>query len=258
MMGTSNDNSTSPSLTFLKLPLEVRQTIYQFCLIVNSPINPCPTIHEPPSLLASKTHRPCVALLRVNKQVEAEAADVLYGHNRWLIPLSLNHYIFYPQKVSVNNARRFRHIIVRLDFYKISDELRYSIILDSHKYEHAQTSKQRFNYIHSRMLRILNWEVHKVRRYVKWEYKKLQTLVLDVENLYCPLGCCRLELMRGRLYHQFISQLNKLPSFWPDCTLHVTVTGLSTQEEKDIVRNLWKMEIKEEDTNDSNEESKSA
>ena len=68
---------------FNGLPQEIRDAILELCLVVEGPINPYPTYYEDRNPFEKTDHQPDVALLKVNKQIKAEASKTLYGSNLW-------------------------------------------------------------------------------------------------------------------------------------------------------------------------------
>ena len=63
--------------TFMDLPLEVRNMIYECCLVKNSTLVPFKEFYSlRPKDLAFRKDLPTVALLLVNKTIEAEAAAI--------------------------------------------------------------------------------------------------------------------------------------------------------------------------------------
>lgn len=76
---------------FTDLPREIRDIIYQRCLLRHEPINffSCSPGNERTAGLSERRRKnadwPFDALLRVNKQIYAEAAQVALGSNRWIV-----------------------------------------------------------------------------------------------------------------------------------------------------------------------------
>ncbi|KAL8992741.1 MAG: hypothetical protein Q9169_006873, partial [Polycauliona sp. 2 TL-2023] len=74
----------NPSFPFLHLPGEIRNQIYEMCLVVHGTINPHPNHQQENRIVPKGQSKPSVALLRVSKQVKAEAQPILFGKNTWL------------------------------------------------------------------------------------------------------------------------------------------------------------------------------
>ena len=77
---------------FTGLPREIRDAILELCLVVEGPINPYPTYYEDPNPFEKANRKPDVALLKVNKKINAEAAETLYGGNLWKLTWRLEDY----------------------------------------------------------------------------------------------------------------------------------------------------------------------
>lgn len=66
---------------FTRLPREINDAILELCLVVEGPINPYPTKNEDQNPFEKAVCKPDVALLKVNKGINAEASESLYGGN---------------------------------------------------------------------------------------------------------------------------------------------------------------------------------
>ena len=65
------------SFPLLKLPGEVRNMIYETILCRDEPIN----ISDRLGIRRSEEKGPSTAILYTNRQIHAEASQILYGHN---------------------------------------------------------------------------------------------------------------------------------------------------------------------------------
>ena len=87
----SHPNSKTFSMAgIMCLPLEIRIMIYEHCLVVNHTVGPRrPKYLKPNSgeeaWKGVEPSRPTVSLLAVSKTVGSEAAQVLYGKNKWQV-----------------------------------------------------------------------------------------------------------------------------------------------------------------------------
>lgn len=68
---------------FTALPQEIRDAILKLCLVVEGPINPYPAYYEDSNPFEKTNRKPDVALLTVNKSINAEASILFYGGNIW-------------------------------------------------------------------------------------------------------------------------------------------------------------------------------
>ncbi|KAL8658216.1 MAG: hypothetical protein Q9202_007613 [Teloschistes flavicans] len=97
----------------MDLPVEIRDMIYDYALMVPGQINPYPTIAERKEhIIGPQCERPSVALLQVSKQVREEAQNSLYGKNVWVISCQTTPSL--PRAMYDNNARLFRHVTMTL------------------------------------------------------------------------------------------------------------------------------------------------
>jgi hypothetical protein len=127
-MGISTMERTSPSElpSFLKLPLEIRQQIYNYVL-------PYTRSLPPPAHAASSViwRRGNINLMLTNRQICDECRNILYGSNtfvidisfdgikfryRWLLPSGLapNRAYGFFEQFPPNNISRMRHLIVNV------------------------------------------------------------------------------------------------------------------------------------------------
>ena len=65
---------------FMRIPPEIRMSILELCLIVGK-INPYPIHYEDDDPFAAVQRKPDIALLTVNKNLNAEASEIFYGKN---------------------------------------------------------------------------------------------------------------------------------------------------------------------------------
>ena len=103
-MGTSAEiyqTTESIPANFLNLPSELRNTIYELCLVPKRPLKPWDTTQK----------KPAASLLRVNRAVHREARFVFYGQNRFDFsstpPARVASFL---ETIGRNNAECIQHI----------------------------------------------------------------------------------------------------------------------------------------------------
>lgn len=115
--------------SFLSLPSELRNGIYELLLVDEQPI-------RPGSLFASlfQPHIPTVDLLRANKTVHREASSILYGRNLfdfghpYLKPISQ-----FLDQIGINNTGHIRHIMIAFpEFSHLSPNNDHITMTDRH------------------------------------------------------------------------------------------------------------------------------
>ena len=188
-------------------PREVRDQIYGYVLIVKVTIVPYPADFQKceKAYQDSKSKFPSPALLAVSKQISDEARSILYGKNHWQLSNihsatasmeadspSRNIFWFYP--------KLFRYIILAFDQRDVKDSEKLAICKEVHakppeSWTEENVDMARFKAIHSGYLKKQGARWIMVRRAVSL-MKNLQLVTIDLENLFCPTGCCRLRLMR--------------------------------------------------------------
>ena len=236
--------------TFMDLPLEVRNMIYEYCLVKNSILVPFEEFYPlRPEDLAFRKDLPSVALLRVNKSIEAETAPILYGKNVWRVSVKVTYFTppSYPPTAGPisslweHRGPLFRKVILVFDQRDVNFHEVMNDTLVTTYYSQFSTSEQRRNRMH------LNIKSN-VKFYwgVKFDFvyhmTNIRSLTLDVEHAFCHVGCCRtkalqwmLDMFRSRFYpgddHTYLQQLL-------DQGLRITVEGFWKNTEKEIFQGL--------------------
>ena len=189
-----------------------------------------------------------MALLQVNKTVEAEAAPVLYGENVWRVtvhaphvhdPSSSNH-----ESVSLwsRRAKLFRHIEIMFHQGDIDAEWFSSYTASRHLWRPAVTRDWLIRMMHegakNNMRNIWRDKLSHAK-----EMQSLRTVTFDVGSLYCHVGCCRAEMVSLALdgFHasSFTDHggMENLKSLAKAGTKFM-VKGLKRSDEKEFVRGL--------------------
>ena len=220
---------------FEKVPREVRDLIFEYCLLYNGEIVPFPSGYERTeiegrlqvsiskgSLLQRTTvneggrhaflgypyvkrgafqtkHQPCVALLGVNSMIRDEAASILFGKNVWrLSSRSYGHDDSYC--LWTTYASYFRHIVTKFD-YRNFDEVQ---LLDITMMEIDCVEEDSDHFdpagtanIHQGQLSLLRDNIA-VKRDILIKMN-LQSLSFDFPNLFCSSGCCRRDAIQSCL-----------------------------------------------------------
>ncbi|KAL8643853.1 MAG: hypothetical protein Q9226_008079 [Calogaya cf. arnoldii] len=125
--------SLESSFPFLRLPGELRNQIYELCLVVDGTINPYPAQYQDNLIVPKGQSKPSVALLRVSKLVKAEAQPILYGRNTWLHNQTCTNYGQphgnFKRQPFWDNFKRSRltrpqigHVIIAFSFQELNRE----------------------------------------------------------------------------------------------------------------------------------------
>ncbi|KAI4265491.1 MAG: hypothetical protein L6R38_009384 [Xanthoria sp. 2 TBL-2021] len=106
---------------FLDVPPEIRNIVYEYCLVIPGEIVPYPSDFERQSeMMTIKYETPTVALLQVNHQIRDEARVYLYGHNLWRLSCQSGPPL--PTAVWDANLPFFRHITISFDHHDLTPE----------------------------------------------------------------------------------------------------------------------------------------
>ena len=222
--------------SFMQLPLEIRREIYRHCLVAQGPINPHPATFGPPKYATDEANKPSVQLLRANKQIEAEAADVLYSENQWVVPV-----FHFPRNAAMIPNKyyaRWRHVIIYIDYRNFDGATWAKVVALSHRMLPGQQSEARLADIHRRLQVFIAFEICMRCLSGPWDINRLHTLALDLEYTYCALGCCRLEIMEDQVF-RVLFPLRPLPLNAVDKVQRILVRGLKSQEERDLACGTW-------------------
>ena len=266
---------------FEKLPQEIRDLIYEHCLLYDGEINPHPTwferiemeerdcvpakmmncgnigIFRKPNMRYSKQW-PSVALLGVKRAIQREAATILFGKNVWRISDT-------QQCAGINifdsYSSYFRHIVTSFDMrdvhpqqlMKITNYIMATLGIYGEETD-SRIGTRRTEAIHNLRNRALciTWAFKRM----SLERMQLKTLVLDIRNLFCLNGCCRLSVIkllceqlgrRGPWYRleQAISS-DSLAHFTPieaKRSTDVKVVGLGYPQEARLIQEIWGLDI---------------
>lgn len=209
---------------FLDLPTELREMIYEYCLIVEGQINPYPTEYEKQELMRPFPRKPDVSLLQVNKLIRAEAGIILYGKNLWR--LSYNKAEDPMWEVSKKLIRR---LMVNFDVRDLdsTDQLETSLKARMFCYETHDTSISDMchSYLGAKLIEeIWWWKIRMISQMM------LTTLALDFTNCYCTHFCCRLV---GALEYG-LTEPWKNPSFDPV----VEIIGWLDETEAEVITEM--------------------
>ena len=224
--------------------------------MVEGILDPCPPYYEEKNPKNAK-EKPHTAMLRVNRQIGDEAAQVLYGKNIWRVSCKKNN-PFWPD--TDTNTRPFgkneekekiikymRHIVVSFDARDVDHETlaalsreRFSERFDPELSPHGP--KDRAGWIH---------EHREGELYSPWLWKRetldsltLKSAVLDFSNCFCPSGCCRLF---DFLWHRY-AFLECCDRYSPDQreVEDIVVYGLIGDDENQCANSMGWLQIKEE------------
>ena len=186
---------------FFKLPREVRDEIYDLCLVISYDIilEPAgwekaamerancfqrqgPEVNDPDGF--GPRNRPTVALLRVSKSLHLEASLVFYGRNRFRLPLYPNSR---QDSVFKKYSAQFHHITVCFDLRDVPDREHFIIwvkaryFIEDEKNKSLFTDKERFykQYIKSEMTSTL-FGIWARKKKTRFPMKNLRTIVVDL------------------------------------------------------------------------------
>ena len=206
--------------TFEKLPREIRDQIYGYCLIHDGEIIPYPTVDEVKQIEESggtpakrciirkfieykdREHRSCaetkyatdwpsIALLGVSKGIREEAAILLFGMNVWRLSFRQRRRNGEEQGFWWAHFKHFRHITTHMssnDGGKLVDIIK-----------NQRDEGKRAGWSHRKIMKLIHNESSKdLGRTFWWKHElisgmipTLKSFVVDIEDLYCPRGCCR-------------------------------------------------------------------
>ena len=186
-----------------------------------------------------------MALLRVSKAVEAEAAPILYGQNVWRVPeyttpLCIPSAKGHELRTLWNlRGKMIKHVEISFDRNDIDIEwsIYYSVMQHEHHAVHMIPTDL---YESARRNMEATW-LSKLT-HLK-EIETLRTVVFDFDILYCPTRCCHAGMtglvLDGfcRLYPMGGDGIEHLRSL-AKAGMKIMVKGLENYGEKELVRRL--------------------
>ena len=255
---------------FEKLPREIRDHIYDLCLLNDGVIDPFPNdsrwgrvpfewsgsdiIHlsyGSANMAPVIDNKSCVALLGVNSNIRDEAANTFFGKNTWrLSPVRFEHDDKY--RWWETNARYFRHLVTRFDFRDADQaELLDVTMGEMRRMRRASEDSDHFNPAgtanthHSQLNLMKDGFIAKKNVLLQME---LKTLTIELEYLCCPMYCCRREAIQTLLLHLGTTgpwyRLEQEQGRDRDTKprTDVTLRGLENDEEKKVFWDTWGLE----------------
>lgn len=235
MIESSTSEYSPPTL--LTIPGELRNRIYELALLQDSKVYPFD--YKPCSCDCPKykRHAPAVALLRVNRQINREATPLLYSRVTFRLStgylfmkfMALGEVCMYGSP-SASEVYPSRHLIrsLRIKFVPehMPSEVRSGHVLDCWADPNFQllSKKQRAQAIH-RYNRDVCQAVWTNAGKVIILMRELKFLSMDLEQVFCPLGCCR---MVGHVLRS-LKGLRKKEGFT------IEVSGELKEEEKQMI-----------------------
>ncbi len=262
--------------SFERLPQELRNLIYDHCLLHDGEINPYPRYFERTEMestycypakmmsfgdigtfrkanLRYSKQWPSVALLGVNRAIQREAATILYGKNVWRIS---DTQLCAKFDIFDNYSNYFRHIVTSFDMRDVHPQRLMGIT--NHVISTCGGYGQGHYGIGRRIhdLRINEFGSIWAFKRLSLERMQLKSLVFDFCNLFCPNGCCRLSVTKllcerlgqdgpwYRLEHAIPS--DSLTYFTPNeakRSTDVKVVGLRYPQEAWLIQEIWGLDI---------------
>ncbi|KAL8822925.1 MAG: hypothetical protein Q9191_006349 [Dirinaria sp. TL-2023a] len=190
--------------TFLKLPREIRDMIYDYCLVVNGHIVPYKENCERDTDQDYTGEKPAVGLLAVNKAIRDEAAPTFYGKNIWRITSQADKLgddgstFSNPDSKTIwtIHAALFRHVIVHAHQLDV-DELDAKVLLDIARpqpanatlEEHIMQADHKHDFIHMHKSWMFQFDA-------VLSMPNLISLTFDLHNLFWRSGYCSYGSLR--------------------------------------------------------------
>ncbi|KAL8786617.1 MAG: hypothetical protein Q9195_008139 [Heterodermia aff. obscurata] len=207
----------------MKLPAEVRNMIYEYCLVVKGCITPYKGKYTRVTDQDHTSHDFTVGLLAVDKTVRSEAAAIFYGKNIWRITVLESYLAIDPDSdldmdphidsdIDVDNSPSsntdrnsrliwnihkalFRRVLIRADRYDTVGFDRPNIGSSRMRVNHKKSLAERMNNAHLDNFELMH-DCFDSQFRIVWDMPNLVSVTFDVSSLLCLNGCCRLEALR--------------------------------------------------------------
>ena len=261
---------------FEKLPREIRDLIYELCLVHEGEIIPFPRDYErgamerllkmpgredgqdpfmgyPNGKRDSRQTKkgPCVALLGVNSTIREEAAIILFGKNVWRLS-SMPYVQDDRYRLWMTHAKYFRHVVTSFH----ARNLDRMALLDIEMME-SYRSDEVFEIEFFDQTGSLNQHHHEVsllrddfiaKRDIL-QQMKLKSLSLDFSCLNCYHSCCRYQaLLNCLVYMGSIGPWYRLEreqsrGLETEGETDIKVHGLNDLTEKQAIWEIWGLKV---------------
>lgn len=191
----------------MNLPTDVRNMIFEYCLVVKGCITPYKGVFTRVTDQDHTSHDFTVGLLAVNKVIRIEAAAIFYGKNVWRVTIQTSYVesdaeieLFNPPSgtdedltlIWSTHRALFRRVLIRAD--------RYDIVGFDHRNTREWRSRinpnkplaKRMEAAHSDNSELMHGCFGSPFKTVL-EMPNLVSITFDVRNLLCLTGCCRID-----------------------------------------------------------------
>jgi len=224
---------------FEKFPREIRDMIYGLCLCVDGILIPYPESLDTEEERTAKGHKPVVALLTLNKQIRDEALPILFGKNTWSIPAK-------EVDLAEDDASSLDNEKVDTLWYRYGSHIQ-KVDLKYARTQHPPESfKDIMYYAHELSpgdtLEDRSVRADTIHDHVRIDLKSgwvviadaleccpnIESLHIDTEDLYCPFGCCRTNIVRSLFTKPGYMAVVK-------AEVKVSVSGILDEEERGYV-----------------------
>ncbi|KAI9698689.1 MAG: hypothetical protein M1836_003799 [Candelina mexicana] len=191
----------------LNLPKELRLDIFTICfvrdnILVSASSDAKNTAEDSSQSIASV--KPYIGVLGVNRQIRDEAKTVYYRGNAFVLgPLAGIHHLFPSDRYAFSLIRSLTiHFSPRTLSQKVREEVRHGYRqrwVEESRYEEntVQACQNRARLLHNTERRMLE-TIWKMRVLDLAAMMSLKSLYLDLEDCYCPTGCCRMVSALGK------------------------------------------------------------
>jgi len=224
---------------FEKFPREIRDMIYELCLCVDGILVPYPESFETDDEDEVMGHKPEVALLALNKQIRDETLPILFGKNTWRI--TVNEVDLAEDHASaIDNGkvdtlwRRYGSHIHKIDIEytrtQHSSEGFEDIIGYAHEVAPGDTldaRRTRADTIHDHVRMDLKSAWVAIAEVLDC-CPNIEHVHIDTSDLYCPIGCCRTNIVRSLFTEPGYLAVVK-------AKVEVCVSGIFDEEERGYI-----------------------
>lgn len=229
---------------FLSLPREIRDQIYRLVLNTISVINPHPTKDE--SIIQGSGSLPSTALLAVSKQVRAEARPLFYRENTWQLATE-------PARNTFTTVEPwfFQDICLRLRGDDTSDLDRMCIGYKYHSspddklfgtnstYTDDEKRAARMVLVHDECLeKVCTAWTAKVNMLLE-DLTHAAFIMVDFSELYCPSGCCRLDMFAEEPIRRLLEALRSEESSFIHGRPEVYFFGIQAEAERMLLLEVY-------------------
>ena len=227
-------------------------SILELCLIVGK-INPYPMCYEDDDPFAAAQRKPDISLLTVNRKLNAEASEIFYSKNAWVINWCYGgdsvigretwsthiptDRIWYVHRAEI------RDVALSLTVQDLVSQRLLATHIGYWNGPFESESIERRQHVHKLrslgLADICRWKINMLKSF------GIRSVIINVKDLFCSEGCCRtnaIEFCCLRFLKDWVRDGAALPSAWHP---EIIISGFHDEADMRAARESWEAQWEE-------------